>query len=136
MKYLKSYIFVFCLITLTLFPLLTFAQTNNSVQNYQPLAPLPGNQANQSVDIVSYVKSMYMFIIGFSVVLAIIMIVVGGITMMSSDSVFKHEQGKKIIQNAIIGLILAVGSWLILYTINPNFVDLSKVIKPSSSQTP
>jgi hypothetical protein len=46
---------------------------------------------------------------------------------MSVESVTGKSGAKKTIQDAIVGLLLALGSYLILYTINPNLVNLSSV---------
>lgn len=58
-------------------------------------------------------------------VLAVVMIMVGGWTLMYSDSFTGRTEGKQKIYNAIIGLVLALGSYLILNTINPDLVNLS-----------
>jgi hypothetical protein len=51
------------------------------------------------------------------------MIVWGGLEIMLSESVFNKEAGKKKINEALLGLGLALVSWLILYIINPEILN-------------
>lgn len=63
--------------------------------------------------------------VALAVVLALIMIILGGVQMMTTDSWEKHSEGKSRIENALWGLGLALVSWLILYTINPTLVTFN-----------
>ncbi len=82
------------------------------------IAPGP----NQLKDFLS---QAFQFGLALAAALAVIMIVWGGVEIMLSESVFKKEDGKKKIQDAIWGLLLALVSWLILYTINPKILDFN-----------
>jgi len=44
---------------------------------------------------------------------------------MSTDAYSGKSEGKKKITNALIGLLLAGLSWVILYTINPRILDIN-----------
>jgi len=57
--------------------------------------------------------------IGLAAVLAVIMIIVNAIKYMGGDSVFNKEEGKHGITAALLGLIIALGSYALLNTINP-----------------
>lgn len=76
-----------------------------------------------------YLNIMIQIFIGIAAVLAMIMIVMGGIEYMTSELVSTKQAGKQRILNAILGLILALGSYAILNTLNPDLlnVSLSKV---------
>jgi hypothetical protein len=50
------------------------------------------------------------------------MIIVGGIELSTSGLVSSKEAAKERILNAILGLVLALFSWLLLYTINPDLL--------------
>jgi uncharacterized membrane protein len=63
--------------------------------------------------------------IAIAVALSVVMITVGGIQYMTTDSWNKKEEGKERIRNALYGLGLALISWLILYTINPCLVTFT-----------
>jgi hypothetical protein len=63
---------------------------------------------------------MFTIAIGIAGVLAVIMIMVGGIEYITADTLGGKAGGKEKINNAIIGLLLAIGAYIILYTVNPN----------------
>ncbi len=106
---------------------------NSCVPTYQLLAPLPNmgenfNPADQSA-LGTYLNLMIKLFIGICAVLAVIMIVMGGIEYMTSELISSKEHGKEKITGAIFGLLLALGAWLILSTINPDILktDLSSL---------
>lgn len=71
---------------------------------------------------------LYIFGVGVVAVLAVIMLVIGGVQyMVAGDK--DPGPAKERIKNAIWGLILALTSYLILYTINPDLVK-KVVLKP------
>lgn len=86
---------------------------------------LPGVNAGTSPGVSSYLSSIYTLGVGLAGVLAVLMIVIGGIQYIGSGmSPSAKEDAKGRITNAILGLLLALASWLILNTINPNLVSL------------
>jgi len=70
-----------------------------------------------------WLKSLFTILIAIAGILALIMIIVGGVTYMTSDAFGKKQDGKNYIINAIAGLILALGAWVILNTINPDLAQ-------------
>lgn len=125
---MKSYnvklaaVFVFIFIALMVVSGTAWAQSN-----YYPLAPLPFAAPPESeggTNIIIYLTGMVKLLIGVAGVLAVIMIMMGGIQYMSSDAITGKEEGKEKITQAIFGLLLAIASWLILYTINPNTLNI------------
>jgi hypothetical protein len=46
----------------------------------------------------------------------------GGIEYMTSELVSSKEAGKERIRDALFGLLLALGAWTLLYTINPDLL--------------
>ncbi len=70
-----------------------------------------------------YLNLMINLFIGLCAVTAVIMIVMGGIEYSTSDLVSSKAAAKDRIQNAILGLLLALCSWLILNTINPDLLN-------------
>jgi len=94
--------------------------------SYVPLAPLPGIAAGQAVPPLSQYLNI-VFSLGISVAagLAVLMIVIGGIQYMSTDAVGGKEDAKGRITSALWGLLLALCSYLILYTINPDLLNTS-----------
>lgn len=76
-----------------------------------------------SGQLVEFLAQAFQFGLAIAAALAVIMIVWGGVEIMLSESLFKKEDGKKKIEDAIWGLLLALVSWLILYTINPTILN-------------
>jgi hypothetical protein len=109
------------------------------VKNYVLLAPIPCDPQDDGCDpsgelkeydpststnaIGSYLNLMIKIFIGLCAVLAMIMIVVGGLEYMTSELISSKESGKQKITGAILGLLLALGSWAILNTINPELLN-------------
>ena len=89
---------------------------------------------------ITYLTGMVKLLIMVAGVLAVIMIMLGGIQYMSSDAISGKEEGKEKITQALFGLLLAIASWLILNTINPDLLIINPTIKPaelpSSSTSP
>lgn len=108
----------------------TTAKTDTT---YTPLAPLPGLEKDKPLDTLpsdsnpcpfgNYLNIIIKIIIGFAAVLAMVMIVMGGIEYMTSDLVSSKEAGKETITHAILGLLIALGAFLILNTINPQLLS-------------
>ncbi len=66
-----------------------------------------------------------MYIIGLAAVLAVIMIIWGGLEYSTQDSVSKKGAGKERIQQAILGLVLVLSPVLVFSIINPSILNLS-----------
>jgi hypothetical protein len=63
------------------------------------------------------------YVFGLAVVIAVVQLVIGGMEYALSEGLTKKEDAKGRIWAAIGGLMLALLSWLILNTINPDFVN-------------
>ncbi|MBI5005260.1 MAG: hypothetical protein HZC03_01510 [Candidatus Lloydbacteria bacterium] len=119
MKYLSDNIRVFAMLAF-LFVAIALPVFAAPIQ-YVPLAPLPGQEGSTHVSLGGYLSNMYTLIIGIAGVLAVLMIVIAGIEYMTPTSSAK-ESGKNRALAAILGLLLALVSYLILQTINPDLV--------------
>ena len=95
---------------------------------YNLLAPLPNIGAifdptsapgAQNNNLGIYLNMMITIFIGICAVLAVVMIVIGGMEYMTSELIASKEEGKDRILHAIFGLLLALGAWTILNQINP-----------------
>ena len=109
--------------------------TNNDNSKYCLLAPLPGLASTTNdgpIDVAvgfgNYVNTIIRIVIGLMSVLAVVMIVVGGIQYMISDSGGEKNAGKSRIQDALIGIVVILSSYMILNTINPKLVNLGITI--------
>lgn len=99
-----------------------------SEEPYVPLAKIPGLPEEfdftDSCPLGKYMNIMINAFIGIVAVIAMIMIVMGGINYVMSDLVTSKEEAKSGIQNAILGLIMALTCYLILNTINPSLLNI------------
>jgi hypothetical protein len=77
-----------------------------------------------------YLNIIIKLIIGLCAVAAVVMIVVGGVEYTASELISGKEAAKDRIRNAILGLILALGSYAILFTINPDLLITDVGITP------
>lgn len=91
---------------------------------YTLQTPLPVQAAGEGL--VGYINSLYVLALGLSGVTALGVITYGGILYISSAGNSSIQgDAKDRIYKALIGLGLLVGSFLILYTINPDLVNLT-----------
>ncbi len=90
--------------------------------NYKLLAPIGTTTEIKTNDIGKYFNILFDIAIGLAGALAVIMLVIGGVQWMGSESVFGKTQGKERIISALVGLLIAIGSYTILNTINPNLL--------------
>ena len=102
---------------------------------YTPLQALPGiGDGGGTVSGVEYLPALFTLLVGATTVLAVVWLVLGGIQYMSTDAYSDKSQGKEKIRNALLGLLLAGASWLILNTINPQLIEIElSPVKNSTS---
>ncbi len=111
-------------------------------QEYQLLAPIPLmgadgrptekislDSANPESILKTYIPGVIKLTIALAGALAVLMIVIGGFQYITTASGVVKASTKGTITNALTGLMLAIGAWVILNTLNPNLVkfDLSSL---------
>ena len=115
---------------------LLFSSSFTIAQTYQIHEKIPGqegkagvingiNYGNSGVDTLQdYLESAYKFGIAIVAILAVVMIGIGGFMYIvtSAGNAGKLANAKEIITSAILGLVMALLSWLILFVINPDLV--------------
>lgn len=127
---------IYLVIMFVLFPFIITAQS----QTYQPLAPLPGttvgncdpsnpNSPECKVGIEKYLPGMFQLLIGIAGVIVVIQIVIGGVQYLSTDAISGKSEGRSRIENALVGLLLVIGCFIILNTINPRTLELNLEIQ-------
>lgn len=72
--------------------------------------------------LAAYVGAFYNYLLGISVVVAAIMIVYGGVHYIAGSSFAKIGKAKEIIKDALLGLLLILGSYLTLQVVNPSTI--------------
>jgi hypothetical protein len=80
-----------------------------------------GTDAHTS-DFQSYASLFFTTMLTLIVMLSIVMIVFGGVKYIYGQAPNQKAEGGSTVVNALSGLVLALVSWLILYSINPNLV--------------
>lgn len=134
------------IIILTLFSIIVFpsfsviyAQTKPATPppvDYTVLTPLPNttkkcNQTDKNGKVIVvdctnlelYLPAMFNLSVGIAAALAFIMITFGGVLYATSDALSGKADGKKYIENALWGLLLVIGAYTLLNTINPQLLD-------------
>lgn len=110
-------------------------KTSTGKKEYTPLAPLPGTTNSEGqVTLDSYIPGIFNLTIGIAGVLAVLMILIGGVEYITTDAIQGKQDGKGRISNALWGLILVLVSWILLYTINPKLTVFDLTIKESVSK--
>ncbi len=104
-------------------------------ETYTLLEPLPcidgtGNNCKNgdvipTVSIRDYISYVFKFAIALAVFLATVVIIWAGFEYMWSEIPFVKSNAKGRIQNAIMGLLAALASFLILQTIDPRLVQIN-----------
>ena len=104
-----------------------------SAQGFVPLAPIPGLTQGATADtagLAQFFNNLYKFAIGMAAVLAVIMIIWGGLQYATQDIPGAKQEGKDRILQAILGLILVLSPALVFSIINPSILNLSINLKP------
>ena len=96
--------------------------------DYQPISPLPFWQGGGTIG--QYISGAYDFLIGICFALAIIVIVINGFQYVLTAIGGKKAEAKDTITRAVIGILIAVGSYALLYTINPELVQPTLQLSP------
>ena len=134
----KIYTFLFTSLLIVIFALfLNFSnnnmsseRVNNALQaqagGYVALESIPGitgvNAADS--DLSELLGVFFNWGIATAVLLSVVMIVFGGLQYMTTDSITGKQEGIGKLKAALVGLLLALSTFLILEEINPNIVDI------------
>ncbi|MEK7515903.1 MAG: hypothetical protein AAB555_03220, partial [Patescibacteria group bacterium] len=97
-------------------------------QGFVPLAPIEGltkGVAANTEGLAAFFNNLYKFAIGMAAVLAVIMIIWGGIEYSWQDIPGAKSNGKDRILQAILGLVLVLSPVLVFSIINPAILNLS-----------
>lgn len=136
---MKKYIFII-LILLVIAPQVSMGEAPAKVADdtYTLIEPLPcitgvtkdcnAGGVKGEIDIKTYILYVYKFAIAISVFLAIIMIIWGGFSYITSEIPYLKTEAKGKIEGAVTGLVLVLVSYLILVTIDPRLVNIETTI--------
>src|SRR3989344_648027 len=82
-----------------------------------------GARSGPPNDWLSYAKFIFPFALSTAAVLSVIMLIIAGLEMMTASEGMRSDAKEKI-QNALFGLAVALGIYLILNTVNPALLNL------------
>lgn len=134
----KIKISLFIITAIIFFSLFSFLTAVKAVEvdiKFQPEVPLGDETEIMDIgptSIGTYIKKVYNYGVALGSTLAIIVIMVGGVIWLTSGgSPERVTNAKTYIGGAIAGLVLLLGSYLLLQTINPQLVELTLPDIPS-----
>jgi len=98
--------------------------------NYQLLEDFPGvsgmKKGTTYTDLLGMVSALYKFGIWTVGIAALLMLVIGGFMYMTSaGNTSRVASAKGVIGDALLGLLAALGAFLLLYVINPDLTKLN-----------
>ena len=141
MKKIRKISLLFTKISIITVMLLTVSTVVYAVEDYTTLAPLPGTtECGQGTtpnsgtggcktNFQTYLPGIFKFAIGLAAGMAFVMITFGGFLYATTDAISGKSQGREYIENALWGLGLVLGAWIILYTINPQILQFDLNLK-------
>ena len=140
-KYLLTIIFILVFFAVPLFSQAADttapATSANNAFNYTPMEKIPGFETETVGNFYTYIQAVYKFGIWAVGISALLMISIGGFMYITSaGNNTAMEKAKGVITDAVIGLVLALTAYLLLYIINPDLVKIKPLpIIPAKAPT-
>ncbi|MDD3498304.1 MAG: hypothetical protein PHH24_02220 [Candidatus Moranbacteria bacterium] len=103
-----------------------FVSEYSLAQEYVPIEPIPGTPEGDQTTFPGYVGAVYRFAVWTVGIAALLMISIGGFmyfTAAGNNS--RMETAKKVIGDALFGLVAVMVAWLVLNVINPDLVNIN-----------
>ncbi len=97
-----------------------YAQKDVTLTEYKLLEPLPFDSSGElktSVNAGNYIPGLFRLVLAIAGVLVVVRIIYAGILYMSSDAYSGKSAGKEIINDALWGLALTLGAWILVATL-------------------
>ena len=139
---MKKFILCFILCVAVTIPSLVLAaetyECSTTDTSFCALAPIPGLNLDSSGNpiqpseqgIATFLNNLYFFSIGIAVILAIGVIIYGGVEYALSEAITSKAAGKKRITQALFGLVLVLAPALVFSIINPEILKLDVAFEP------
>lgn len=112
------------------------SQTEEEI-NYQPISGIDTNQIRQAGgsegDFIGVLRMIFNWGVAIVIALSILFTIIGAVQYMTTDAIQGKTEGKDKMQAAIGGLILALVSWLILFSINQNILSSNFLLQLRNS---
>ncbi len=114
-------------IIIVFFLAIVFGNNVSIAQQYVPMEAIPGSGGVENISsFPAYVQAIYKFAIWSVGIAALLMISMGGfmyITAAGNNS--QMESAKKVISDALFGLVAVMVAAMILYKINPDLININ-----------
>lgn len=81
-------------------------------------------QAYTTGDLTSFVNNLFRMALSLGAILAVVRIAWAGYQYMTSDAFGSKSHAKEVLGDTVLGLLLLLSIWLILYQINPDILSL------------
>lgn len=111
-----------------IFAATVFLLINNlslAAYTYTPMEKIPGTAEN-SGDFPQYIMAIYKFAIWTVGIAAMFMVTIGGFMYFgAAGNTSKLEKAKTVITDALLGVVMVLTAWLLLYTINPDMTSIN-----------
>ncbi len=109
------------------FDLIPNSTQKDRPSGYKLLAPIGdldfvSYDSNSDNFVGNYLNKLFLLAIGIISALAVVMLIIAGIQYMGEDSIFGKTKAKNQMTNALLGLLIALGSFAILNTISPDLI--------------
>ena len=106
--------------------------TNGNLPAYVPLEPIPGIDQSGQAQFGKLISQIFKILIIAGQIITVAAFVYYGIMYMFSATSGKLADAKNHLWGAVVGLLLLIGSWLILNTINPQLLVFSGGLNPQT----
>ncbi len=80
----------------------------------------------KKVNLYAILGYAYRLLLAIASILAVVMIMYGGVQYMTTEAFTGKSEAKETIKNAVIGLFMTLGSFLFLQTIDPKITELAQ----------
>ena len=117
---MKFYLYSIFFATFLFIPFFVFADTGG--YTYTPLQDITMPNESKTLfnnNMLEYLANIYTLVIAIAGALAVVKIVYAGIKYMTSEAFGLKTEAKNEIRAALIGLLMILGSYVFLYTLNP-----------------
>ena len=102
--------------------------------NFQQLFGVGSNSGQNANDLSTFINSAFKMTLSIGAILAVLRVAWAGYQYMVSDAWGEKSHAKEILGDVVIGLLLLLGAYLILYQINPDITELKiKYVTPERS---
>lgn len=112
--------------------------SQSASESFIPLTNLPGlTEAANSSSLPAFFNNLYKLCIGAAAVIAILQIMRAGTKFFfNKGSVAQNEEGKQLIQNSVLGLLLVLSPAIVFGIINPDILQLKLDVSRLETQAP